>query len=835
VFNVGSATGYLKLNTTGWTSSMRGATAQVTALSRTFARMGAVVVGSLFLIERQFGKFDKAIRHATSVSEASEEQFKQMSEMALDASVKWNKAATSTAQAFYYLGSAGLTVTEQMHTFNDTIMLSRAMGSNLSQTVEGMVDIVRAFGLEFENSGRIADQITKTVISSNQQFYTLSRALSYAASTARLTNNTLAETTAMLGVMANAGIKGSMAGTVLRRAMTNLMSPTGGMAELIYELGLNTYDTTGKMKPFIQIMGEISDRLKGTTDEYKNMVFEMLFGRRAIAGQIVLFNYGSKALAKYANEIQNAAGTTARVAGKQMKAFTEVLGQLWREAQRVAIVVGDLLVPAIERVARRVRDNIVEFRKYIKANKDVIITTLKWGTVLGTIAVIGPPVALVLTSLVTQFVALAAALIKVSVAGLMNPFTILIASLYLLRAQLTQPFWEDAWKGFTAAASNAVDVVKAKFKTLAWIAHREAMMAKEHKLGTPLIRWDATRTALEMELFSEGYDMIAKQFTKLLKLPVEKTAEAAKKAAAVAAAGIKEIYDNTVERAKKDIASLTGLFDVLMANLPASMQVIVARVTAILGGLVDTIRIFMQEPILFKGIKAPRITISEEYEKLYQAIQEYGKEEIAVMQRSIKTATIWEKRWKSGVVTVVKSMRDWQDMFTDVNADIRSAWADTINDVIEKGGTFEDFFENMFTNILSSFNKFASEVLAGDLWWSIFGQGIKRPFGTATFLKGSVSASAPDTGYGAMLDTMSRSVKDIFVPKFEPSEPYIGQFPGEGLQKQAVGKVAINIENKGEPVSLRETGRRFDGKQWVISTVMERMDTDPNFRARFGG
>jgi len=218
----------------------------------------------------------------------------------------------------------------------------------------------------------------------------------------------------------------SMAGTVLRRAMTNLMSPTGGMADLIYELGLNIYDTTGRMRPFIEIMGQISDRLDKMTDEYKNMVFEVLFGRRAIAGQIVLFNYGSEALRKYANEIKNAGGTTERVAKKQMKAFTEVLGQLWREMQRLAIVTGDTLALAIERLGNNIREKLVPFREYVKANKEAVATAMKWTMAIGALLLVGGPVLLIITSLITKMVGLAAVIA--------NPWIVLIASLYTLRA-----------------------------------------------------------------------------------------------------------------------------------------------------------------------------------------------------------------------------------------------------------------------------------------------------------------------------------------------------------------------------------------------------------------
>jgi len=177
VFNVGSVQGYLKLNTSGWSGSINKSKTSLQALSRTSMKVGAALLANITLVTREYGKFDKAIRHATSVSDLSQEQFKKMSNMALDASVQWNKAATETAQAFYYLGSAGLTATEQMAAFNDTIVLSRAMGSDLAMTVEGLVDIVRAFGLEFENTARIGDILTKTVITSNQHFTDLDKAL----------------------------------------------------------------------------------------------------------------------------------------------------------------------------------------------------------------------------------------------------------------------------------------------------------------------------------------------------------------------------------------------------------------------------------------------------------------------------------------------------------------------------------------------------------------------------------------------------------------------------------------------------------------------------------
>lgn len=784
MFNVGSVQGYLKLNTLGWNASMRSAAASVTALSRTFTRMAAVTVGSLVLIEREFGRFDKAIRHATSVSETTAAQFEKMSDMALDASVKWNKAASATAQAFYFLGSAGLSVTEQLQAFNTTIMLSRAMGSELAHTVEGTVDVVRAFGLEFENIDRIADQLTKTVISSNQTFAILTRALSYASSTARLTNNTLAETTAMLGVMANAGIKGSMAGTVLRRAMTNLMAPTGDMAELVYALGLNIYDTTGKMRPFIDIMGQISDALVGTSARYKNLVFETLFGRRAIAGQIVLFNYGSEALQRYANEIENAAGTTERVAGKQMKAFTEVLGQLWQEIRRVAITTGETLAPAIERVANSIRYNLKEFREYIKANEAAVTVALKWTTVISAALLVGMPLLFVITSLTSKMVALAVVIA--------NPFMVLIAALYTLRA---------VWK-------QTSDEMKASIRAKAY----------QNIGGTGIALGTAGAGALAGSLFgpigagvggAAGLGLGIFEARKAKKA-YQNFVELGKRPAL----DFQTLWSETFEAVKTQMSEDFGAVSGTLENMDGIAGKVMDNLKKYVEGLTKAINILMRPTNVFFNQFGRDL---EKLEKKWAKMRKDWADSLIGGKGLAEASSIWEKRWTSGIGIVINSLETWHNVFAKANRDIKSGWADTIgsflDDTMGMARTFENVMESMFKNVLNAFNRLVAEMLARQLWYSIFGKGIAMPFGTAVPF-GQIEGAK--TGGGAFT-------------------PGIKMPPLEGMGKAAPGVVVNLNNNTGTQMDLSASKPVFNGEDYVIDVVLKRYGTDPNFRKAIGG
>ncbi len=928
MFNVGSVQGYLKLNTSGWSSTMKGAENSLKSLSRTFTRTATVFLGSMGIIEREFGKFDKAIRHATSVTlTLTEEQFEEMSTMALDSSVRWNKAATDTAQAFYFLGSAGLTATEQMQAFNDTIMLSRAMGADLSTTVEGMVDIVRAFGLEFKDVTNIADQLTYTITSSNQMFADLDKALSYASSTARLTNNTLAETNAMLGIMANAGIKGcyddqtevltkrgwlfwkdvteddefatrnpdtkqiehqkasrliryhhrgkmyhvtsrgvdlcvtpdhrmwvksevdrkfkiikasemtanhqytyetlkypdefsdiiirpnlakwidydgevfcaevpnhllivrrngkilvsgnSMAGTVLRRAMTNLMSPTAGMSALMHELGLRVYDTTGVMKPFIDIIGEISDQLVGTSDAYRNMVFEVLFGRRAIAGQITLFNYGSKALRRYANEIKNAGGTTQKVADKQMKAFTEVLGQLFREVQRLAIEVGELLAPTIERISNIIKNSVTGLRDYVRENKEALTVTLKWVSALSLLSLALPVILTVVSSVI----------------GLVTPFTVMLATLYVFRT-----VWADTFK-HGGVLNKALDEFGDVLET--W------MTEKFGAFGRMMIMTVEGWGIILGHSFA-GWEMILKQSGKgwdmMLGLGggttgLDDVLESGKKAAG-------ELKTMVVDRVIADIDLLTGK---LMDMLPVGLASNINKLTALIKNLLSPdimgkdsrfILNWEETDVLLRRINEDLVDLDLTGKKLTGG---------ALTQWSIAIS----KYFKFGEVGV----KQWSTAFQSAMANVESSWTDTMETIINEGGNMKDFLEDMFTGILRSFNRMIAEIAAADLMYAIAGGGAKRPTGMPSLVK----YFFPSFGAGPERpDSASYISPGLSMPEYK------------GAGKRAVGDTKIEITNNTDK-NLRETGRRFDGKQWVVSMVMEELSNNPVFAKAVSG
>jgi len=246
----------------------------------------------------------------------------------------------------------------------------------MGQAAEILVDTMKGFGIAFDKSGKVTDVLSKAVISSNMNYEQLGQTLSMISGVAALTNNTLEETVALIGTMANVGIKGTRAGTSLRRSLLNVAAPMSSIRQELDKWGVAVFDSEGKMKPFIQLVGELGDKLKYASEEERNMAFRIIFGARAIAGQIAVFNRGADSLREFTKELENSGGTAQKIADKQMKSFGNQIGIIWQKIKNLTRIIGEALSPGILRLAKVTGDMIDMLKEW--GNKHML-TIQEWG------------------------------------------------------------------------------------------------------------------------------------------------------------------------------------------------------------------------------------------------------------------------------------------------------------------------------------------------------------------------------------------------------------------------------------------------------------------------
>ena len=496
--NLGTLMVYVKANIASLTSNLNRAAVHIKTFSaklqsqfqanahmmqrfgRRMALVGAVVTAANIGMVKSFATFDKSMRESTAVSEVTTQQYDAMSKMAEDVATKLNIAASKSAKAFYFLGSAGLEATQQMQAFNPVATLAKAAVIGMGEAAEMVVDTMKGLEIEFKNTTHVTDVLAKAVVNSNQTFSQLGQALGYVAGVANKTNNTLEETTTFLSAMADVGIKGTKAGMMLRRAFLNLAAPVSEARDLLYEYNVQVYDNEGRMRSFIELVGELGEKLENVSEEQQNLAFRTLFGVRAIGGQIAIFKKGYKELKKFSDGLEDAGGTAQEIADKQMAAFSNQVGLLGKEIMKLFRSIGESLVPAIESLVNIIKPVIQGMTRWIREHKaltSAIVTTI---ASFGVFLTVGGLVIATLAGLAIAATALNVTLaaMVVKVALVTGGLSLLLGGIALLVYKLTQS--KNEMKDFTERMRESEERLKSSVGW--WKKYAETLKETERGL-----------------------------------------------------------------------------------------------------------------------------------------------------------------------------------------------------------------------------------------------------------------------------------------------------------------------------------------------------------------
>lgn len=258
-------------------------------------------------------------------------------------------SAVDSANALDKMAMAGLTSEQSMGMLMGTTNLAAAVGLDLTSAVDMATDAMGAFNLMTDEAGnpldeagisnsmnRIADVVAKTTNMANLDMEMWFESVKMGASTFTSLGGTIEEFSAYAGTLANAGIKGGMAGNALKNIMLNLSAPAKAGADAMKELGINVFDAQGQMLPLTDIMKQFETNLAGVADDRKAALLKDIFGKEQISSFNVLLSAGTENLAEFTKTLENSGGTAEAIAGAQMKPFSGMIEQLksaWQDKQ----------------------------------------------------------------------------------------------------------------------------------------------------------------------------------------------------------------------------------------------------------------------------------------------------------------------------------------------------------------------------------------------------------------------------------------------------------------------------------------------------------------------
>nr|WP_304971941.1 phage tail tape measure protein [uncultured Schaedlerella sp.] len=250
--------------------------------------------------------FESQMSKVQAISGATGSELEALTEKAKEMGATTKFSATESGQAFEYMAMAGWKTEDMLGGIEGIMNLAAASGEDLAATSDIVTDALTAFGLSASDSGHFADILAAASSNANTNVGLMGETFKYVAPVAGALGFSAEDTATAIGLMANAGIKGSQAGTALRSIMSRLVKPTDDVAIAMSELGLSILNSDGSMKSLNEITGDLRSRFAGLSEAEKASMAATLGGQEAMSGLLAIVNVSEEDFNKLQSAIYGA-------------------------------------------------------------------------------------------------------------------------------------------------------------------------------------------------------------------------------------------------------------------------------------------------------------------------------------------------------------------------------------------------------------------------------------------------------------------------------------------------------------------------------------------------
>lgn len=476
-----SATALQKISATGEKlkdvgSNIEGAGKKLLPVTATVTALGTASV-------KTAADFESAMSKVAAVSGATGSDLEALTKKAREMGSKTKFSASEAAEAMNYMAMAGWKTEDMLSGIEGVMNLAAASGEDLATTSDIVTDALTAFGLSAQDSGHFADVLAAASSNANTNVSMMGETFKYCAPIAGALGFSVEDTAEAIGLMANAGIKSTQAGTSLRTIMTNLSGEVKICGESIGEVTVATTNADGSMRDLSDILADCRTAFSGLSESEKAAAAESLVGKNAMSGFLALMNAGEGDIAKLSGAIDNCNGAAQSMADTMNNNLEGQLTILKSQLQELAISFGEILLPAVKKIVGwvqgfidvlnslpdGVKETIVTVALIAAALGPVLIIIGKIITAVGTIMTIVPKVVGVIKAVKTAFLALNATMLA-------NPIVLIIAAIAALVAAFIylwnncdefRQFWIDLWESIKQIAVAVWEVLK-EFFVSAW-------------------------------------------------------------------------------------------------------------------------------------------------------------------------------------------------------------------------------------------------------------------------------------------------------------------------------------------------------------------------------
>ncbi len=345
-----SITGDTKLDTSGFTKGVSSMTVAAGNLISDLTKTAATKLAGLAKSSVSVGmNFDASMSQVAATMGTTVDQIDNLTKVAKEMGSTTKFTATQAADALNYLALAGYDANKAAEVLPSVLNLAAAGGMDLAYASDLVTDAMASLNIEAnkQNVDDFGNKLAMAASKANANVSQLGEAILTVGGTAANLKGGTTELTTALGLLANVGIKGAEGGTHLRNIILSLQSPTDEAAKKMQKLGLQVYDSQGKMRGLNDILSDLNSAMNGMTQGQKDSIINQLFNKTDLAAVNGLLAAQGEQWGTLAAQIDNADGAMGQMAETQIDNLQGAMTIMSSAFEGMQLAVYDELEPTL--------------------------------------------------------------------------------------------------------------------------------------------------------------------------------------------------------------------------------------------------------------------------------------------------------------------------------------------------------------------------------------------------------------------------------------------------------------------------------------------------------
>lgn len=423
--------------------------------------------------------FDSQMSKVQAVSGATGDDLDKLREKAKDMGSETMFSATESAEALEYMALAGWETQEMLDGLPGVLDLAAAGALDLGRASDIVTDGMSMFQMEAEESSRMSDVLAKAQAEANTNVEQLGEAMKMGGASASAAGESIESTSAILGVFADNGFKGSQAGTILDNMFRDVKNSAEDGAIAIGDASIEVYDANGNMRAMSDIMADVEKATEGMSDEARDAALANVFQSRSLRGVNTILGEGTDALYDLEEELKNSEGAAEEMADVMQDNLGGSITEMMSALEGLAISFYELGEGPLRSVVDWVTDLIRKFTDMDDHTKQIIMIVGGLAAALGPLLLVGGALVSSIGALIPVFSALFGPVGLII--GAITALTAGIVYLWNTNEEFREflgEIWESISEIFTSVISAIVEFVQEIWGGLVewWQEHNEMIM-----------------------------------------------------------------------------------------------------------------------------------------------------------------------------------------------------------------------------------------------------------------------------------------------------------------------------------------------------------------------